>query len=104
MRKNTGEKSNISITKSTVTIIYILHIVKKEMFDGPYIQLQGLLFSFAGDLILNTFPLKCSLVSPLVVILGDDVLHLGLVLEHRLHVLLGLPHLLADKSVRNFFC
>jgi hypothetical protein len=42
-------------------------------------------------------PLKCPLVSPLVVILGDDVLHLGLVLEHRFHVLLGLPHLLAGE-------
>ncbi len=35
MRKNTGEKSNISIMKSTVTIIYNLHIVRREMFDGP---------------------------------------------------------------------
>ncbi len=51
---------------------------------------------------LTLSPLKCPLVRPLVVILGDDVLHLGLVLEHRLHVLLSLPHLLADKSVRNW--
>ncbi len=59
--------------------------------------------AWPGTLVWALSPLKCPLVSPLVVILGDDVLHLGLVLEHRLHVLLGLPHLLADKSVRKFF-
>jgi hypothetical protein len=35
MRKNTGEKSNISVMNSTITIIYNLHIVRREMFDGP---------------------------------------------------------------------
>jgi hypothetical protein len=47
MRKNTGEKSNKSIMNSTLNVIYILHIVRREMFDGPLHSTPWTLFSFA---------------------------------------------------------